>query len=409
MELWITQQLEQTSINVNYITFLRFIIITLIIILTGLIVNFIAKNLILSYVKKLSIRTVTKVDDIFIKNQVFHNLAHLAPGMVVYFMASQLGIYSAFIQKLAMTFMIFFISVSIFRVLDSTLEVTRIKSPLKGGPLKGIVQVVKIVIIVFSVLLVIVNFMGNSTAWAIFSGIGGMSAILLLIFKDSILGLVAGLQLSSEKLLKLGDWLEMPKYNADGEVIDISLTKITVRNWDKTYTTIPAYKFIEDSFKNWEGMSEAGGRRIKRSINIDMTSVSFLSKQQIEELKQVVLLQPYLNQKLLELSKINMPVTNKDNINQRKLTNIGTFRAYIELYLKAHPSIRSDFTLLVRQLSPNSHGIPIEIYCFTNDTAWANYENIQADIFDHILAIIPEFDLKIFQSPTGSDFQQLAK
>lgn len=406
MEKWISNQLSTFNLNENLVNVITLVSIIVIILITGFIVNLIAKKIILSYVQKLSARTATKIDDLFIKNKVFHNLAHLAPGAAVYFIAGQLSTYGVFIQKLALSFMIFFVAVTAFRILDSAVEVTRIKSPSKGGPLKGIVQVVKIVIIVFSTLLIVVNFMGNSTAWALFSGIGGMSAVLLLIFKDSILGLVAGLQLSSEKLLKLGDWLEMPKYNADGEVVDISLTKITVRNWDKTYTSIPAYKFIEDSFKNWEGMSEAGGRRIKRSINMDMTSVGFLTNEQVEDLKDVTILKPYLDKKLNELATTNTVTGVKENLNNRKLTNLGTFRAYINLYLEAHPSIRNDYTLLVRQLSPSSNGIPIELYCFTNDTAWANYESIQADIFDHLLAIIPEFGLKVFQDPTGSDFKK---
>lgn len=404
MENWITEQLQGLNIGDNLISVISFIIIVLSIIVVGFIVNLIAKKLILNYVQKLSEKTATKIDDLFIKNKVFHNLAHLAPGATVYFMSSQLNTYGEFLQKLALTYMIFVVAVTSFKVLDSAVEVARIKSPSKGGPLKGIVQVVKIVIIVFCTLLVVVNFMGNSTAWAIFSGIGGMSAVLLLIFKDSILGLVAGLQLSSEKLLKLGDWLEMPKYNANGEVVDISLTKITVRNWDKTYTSIPAYKFIEDSFKNWEGMSEAGGRRIMRAINVDMTSVGFMTGEQIEDLMDVKVLKPYLEDKLKELTSVNETTGRMENINNRKLTNLGTFRAYINMYLKAHPKIRTDYTLLVRQLPPSSEGIPIELYCFTNDIAWANYESIQADIFDHLLSILPEFGLKVFQAPTGSDF-----
>jgi len=409
MTKWITEHLQDFNLGDNLITLITFIIILAIIIITSFIVNLIAKKLILNYVHKLAKKTATQIDDLFIKNKVFHNLAHLAPGATVYFMANLLSNYGDIVQKLAMTFMIFIVAITAFKILDSAVEITRIKSPSKGGPLKGIVQVVKIVIIVFSTLLIVVNFMGNSTAWAIFSGIGGMSAVLLLIFKDSILGLVAGLQLSSEHLLKLGDWLEMPKYHADGEVVDISLTKITVRNWDKTYTSIPAYKFIEDSFKNWEGMTQAGGRRIKRALNIDMTSVGFLTDEQIEDLKGINILKPYLEKKLEELNNANETNGIKENINNRRLTNLGTFRAYIDMYLKAHLSIRNDYTLIVRQLPPSSEGLPIELYCFTNDTAWNNYENIQADIFDHLLAIIPEFGIKVFQAPTGSDFKDIVQ
>jgi len=403
----IIEQLNNTTINENLIQLVANLIIITVILLIGFIVNFIARNLILKYVKKLALKTSTTLDDLFIEKKVFHNLAHLAPAATVYVLANQLSLYTSIIQKFTMTFMIIIVVISTFNALDSIVEYTRFRSPTKGGPLKGIIQVFKITLIVFSTLLVIVNFMGNSTAWAIFSGIGGMSAILMLIFKDSILGLVAGFQLSSEKLLNLGDWLEMPKYNADGEVVDISLSKITVRNWDKTYTSIPAYKFIEDSFKNWEGMSKSGGRRIMRSIKIDMTTIGFLSQTEIEELKEVNLLKPYLEEKQKELSNSNYSNNVKENLNSRKLTNIGTFRAYIELYLKTHPNVHQDYTLMVRQLEPTISGLPLEIYCFTNTTAWVSYEGIQSDIFDHLLAIVPEFGLQIYQMPTGSDFQNL--
>lgn len=369
------------------------------------IVNLIAKKIILHYVHIIAKKTSTQIDDIFIKNKVFHNLAHIAPGAVIYGMANLLDDSTDFVQRLAMTYIIIVVTVAIFRAFDSAVEYTRMKSPSKGGPLKGIMQVAKIAVIVFAVLMLIVNFLGNATALAIVGSVGGMSAVLLLVFKDSILGLVAGIQLSSEGLLKLGDWLEMPKYNADGEVVDISLTKITVRNWDKTYTTVPAYKFLEDSFKNWEGMSEAGGRRIKRALYIDMNSVGFLTEEQVSLLYKINVLKPYLDEKTEDINTYNKGAEGDHIANLRKMTNIGTFRAYVVRYLKAHPKIHSSYTLLVRQLAPTEKGLPLEIYCFTNDTAWANYEGIQADIFDHLLAIMPEFGLRVYQGPTGYDFK----
>jgi miniconductance mechanosensitive channel len=212
-------------------------------------------------------------------------------------------------------------------------------------------------------------------------------------------------------MLSLGDWLEMPKYGADGEVIDISLTTVKIRNWDKTITTIPTYALISDSFKNWRGMSESGGRRIKRAIHIDATSVHFLSEEDIARLRKAQLLSDYMQQKLMEIDSYNreQQIDSSSPTNGRRLTNLGTFRAYLTAYLKANPNIHSDMTQMVRQLHPGAEGIPIEIYAFTNDTEWLAYENIQADIFDHIFAVLPEFDLRVYQSPTGHDLQQLGK
>ncbi len=399
------------TLNMNefYTDLLVFASLIVMILILSFLANIITKKYLQNYIHKLAEKSANKMDDVLIKNKVFSNLAHLAPALVIYYMIPMLELNTQLLGNILIAYMIVVVTISIFRALDSAVEITRSKSKAKGGPLKGIIQVIKIVIIVLVVLLIIVTFMGNSTAWAIFSGIGGLSAVLLLIFKDSILGLVAGLQLSSEGLLKLGDWLEMPKYNADGEVVDISLTKITVRNWDKTYTTVPAYKFIEDAFKNWEGMSEAGGRRIKRSIMIDVGTIGFLSQTQMDELMKIDILKPYLEEKLGGIGRYNKEKNKEHDANLRKLTNIGTFRAYIEAYLKNHDQIHKGFTLLVRQLTPNEKGLPIEIYCFTNTTAWGEYEGIQSDIFDHLFAILPSFELKAFQQPSGEDFQKIIR
>jgi len=382
-------------------------LVALITVLLAFIANIIAKKVLLTYMHKIAKKTSNKIDDILIEKKVFQYLAHVAPGIVVYYMARYFTNFASTLEKLAIAYIIITVTIAIFRSLDAVVAITRSKSLSKSGPVKGIVQVVKIVVVVFNVLLIVVNFMGNSTAWAIFSGIGGMSAVLLLVFKDSILGLVAGMQLSSGGLLKVGDWLEMSKYHANGEVVDIALTKITVRNWDKTYTTVPAYKFLEDSFKNWEGMAEAGGRRIKRSISIDLNSVRFLSEEEIMKLREINVLKPYFSNRLEEIAQFNLGAENENNANIRRLTNIGTFRTYIYMYLKAHPNIHDSFTLLVRQLPPTGKGLPIELYCFTKDPTWRIYEDIQADIFDHLIAIIPEFGLRIFQEPTGADFMRL--
>jgi miniconductance mechanosensitive channel len=233
--------------------------------------------------------------------------------------------------------------------------------------------------------------------------------VLLLIFKDPILGLVAGIQLSANDMLAVGDWLEMPKFGADGDVIDISLTTVKVRNWDKTITTIPAYALISDSFKNWRGMTESGGRRIKRAVHIDATSVRFLDEDDLKRLRRAQLLADYIEHKVRDIEAYNKEnqIDPESPVNGRRLTNLGTFRAYLTAYLRAHKGIHKDMTLMVRQLSPGADGVPLEIYAFSNDTAWVNFEGIQADIFDHIFAVIPEFGLRIHQSPTGYDMQQI--
>lgn len=299
---------------------------------------------------------------------------------------------------------------SFFSLLNTFEDIAITTESGRRLPLRGLFQGLKlvgaIVVLIFALSLLI----GKSPI-ILFSSLGAMTAILLLVFKDPILGLVAGIQLSANKMLNLGDWLEMPKYEADGEVIDISLTTVKIRNWDKTITTIPTYALISDSFKNWRGMSESGGRRIKRAIHIDATSVHFLSEEDIARLRKAQLLSDYMEQKRMEIDSYNREqhIDTSLPVNGRRLTNLGTFRAYLTAYLKANPHIHSDMTQMVRQLQPGAEGIPIEIYAFTNDTEWLAYENIQADIFDHIFAVLPEFDLRVYQSPTGHDLQQLGK
>jgi miniconductance mechanosensitive channel len=242
-----------------------------------------------------------------------------------------------------------------------------------------------------------------------FSGLGAVTAILLLIFKDAILGLVAGFQLSVNNMVMVGDWIEMPCRGADGDVIDVSLTTVKVQNWDKTITTIPTYSLISDSFKNWRGMSESGGRRIKRSLNIDLRTIQFADESLLNRFKGIRILGPYLEQKLSDIQQHNDDVGDdlSELINGRRLTNVGTFRAYCLAYLRNHPKIHtSHMTLLVRQLAPSEKGLPIELYAFANDIAWANYEDIQGDIFDHLLSILPEFQLSAFQEPSGADVEK---
>jgi miniconductance mechanosensitive channel len=283
----------------------------------------------------------------------------------------------------------------------------------KEIPLTSFIQVLKIVIYFGGVILCI-GIIFNKSPLILFSGLGAMTAVLLLVFKDPILGFVAGIQLISNKMLKHGDWIEMPKYGADGDVFDITLTTVKVRNWDKTITTIPTHALITDSYKNWRGMQESGGRRIKRAILIDIGTIRFCDEEMVERFRKIRYISRYIEDKKKELSDYNaaLGLSDEDLINSRRLTNIGTFRAYVIAYLRNHPMINQEMTFLVRQLAPGEFGLPLEIYVFSMDKAWANYEAIQADIFDHLLAILPEFDLRVFQRPSGMDLnvmQQIAE
>jgi miniconductance mechanosensitive channel len=254
-----------------------------------------------------------------------------------------------------------------------------------------------------------ISVMMNKSPVLLLSGIGAMMAVLLLIFKDTILSLVASVQIRANDMIKIGDWVTMPKFDADGDVIDIALHTVKIQNFDKTITNIPTYKFIEESFQNWRGMSESGSRRIKRSVNIDLTSINFLTPGDIEKFRKIRVLRDYIEGKVKEIEEYNSKFdeSEKNMLNQRKLTNIGTFRIYLKNYLKNHKNIRNDMILLVRQLPAGSSGLPIEIYVFANDNRWVQYEEIQADIFDHILAVVPEFGLQIHQTPSSGDIRSL--
>jgi len=275
-------------------------------------------------------------------------------------------------------------------------------------PIKGYLQVVKILLFAAAAILIVAVLMDQSPL-LLLSGLGAMAAVLMLVFKDTILSLVASVQLSSNDMLRVGDWIEMPQLHADGDVIDIALHTVKVQNWDKTITTIPTYRLIGESFKNWRGMTESGGRRIKRSLLIDQTSVRFLSDEERQGLRRFALIDSYLDQKQAELDAWNASLAEGGHhpINSRRVTNLGTFRAYVIAYLRAHGDIAQGMTLLVRQLQPTPQGLPLEIYCFTSTTAWSAYEGIQADIFDHLLAVLGEFGLRLFQEPSGFDMRRM--
>lgn len=312
------------------------------------------------------------------------------------------------LYTLAHLWIMFYSLLAIFSLLNFLEDTLKLSSHRHNLPVRGILQSVKLIAALTTIIFAISLLIGKSPL-ILLSGLGAMTAVLLILFKDVLLGFVAGIQLSANDMLALGDWLEMPKYNADGEVTDINLTTVKVRNWDNTITTIPAYALIADSFKNWRGMSESGGRRIKRAIFIDATSVQFLQAEDILRLRRTALLSDYIEQKIEEIEDENQKsgLDLSSPVNGRRLTNLGTFRAYLIAYLRQHKAIHTTMTQLVRQLAPEPNGIPLEIYAFTNDTRWVNYEAIQSDIFDHIFAILPEFGLRVYQAPSGHDMQRI--
>ncbi len=374
--------------------------------------NLIAKRLLLRAIKKLVRRTKTVWDDMLVNRGVFNRLSHLAPALVVYalaaFVAQGYPTAIAVIQRAAMVYTIIVGLLVLDALLNSLVDIYRTFEMARRRPIRGFVQAAKIVLYAIVGIIVVSTIMGKSPN-LLLGGLGAMTAVIMLIFKDSILGLVAGIQLSTNQMLHIGDWIEMPKYGADGDVIDLTLTTVKVQNWDKTITTIPTYALISDYFKNWRGMSESGGRRIKRSINIDMASVRFCTAEMLERFKKITYITEYVETKLDEIGAQNREagIDESDLINGRHLTNLGTFRAYVVAYLRSHRQVHQGMTFLVRHLQPAETGLPIEIYVFSSDKVWANYEAIQADIFDHILAVIPEFELRVFQNPTGADFRAL--
>ncbi|MNQ34570.1 Miniconductance mechanosensitive channel YbdG [compost metagenome] len=342
------------------------------------------------------VRGFTRVVPAIVIHRGVSAVPHLSPGMVT------------LVENVAGAFMIVTVAVAIGAALDMTNALYARSPRAHRRSIKGYLQVVKIVIYAIATILVIAALIDRSPL-LLLSGLGALAAVLMLVFKDTILSLVASVQLNSNDMLRVGDWIEMPQVNADGDVIDIALHTVKVQNWDKTVTTIPTWRLINESYKNWRGMQESGGRRIKRALLIDQTSVRFLEAEERERMRRFLLIDDYLAEKGAEMADWNAKLVQagRDPVNLRRSTNIGAFRAYVQHYLQHHPRIRQDMTLLVRQLQPTEAGLPLEIYAFTATVAWSEYEDIQADVFDHLLAILPEFGLRLFQQPSGADFRAM--
>lgn len=359
-------------------------------------------------------RSKNKFDDLLVKHEFFRRIAYLVPAILLYHLSDKsLDIFPDYVGTFNSIIEIFFVVIAVL-ITDSMLSTLNDFYDrydfAKDHPIKGLVQITKIIIYVIAGLIIIGNLV-NKDLSSLIIGMGTISAVLMLIFKDPILGFVGGLQLIFNKMLSIGDWITMSKFGADGIVLEINLTTVKVQNWDKTIVTIPTYSLISDSFQNWRGMEEAGGRRIKRAVYIDMDSIAFCTEEMLEKFKKIVVLKPYLEAKEKELKAYNKKFNTDPEsvVNGRRQTNIGVFRAYLKAYLKNRQDIHNNMTFLVRQLPLSEKGLPIEIYVFTKTTDWAEYEDIQADIFDHILAVVPEFNLRVYEFPSNSGIKELIK
>ena len=383
---------------------------SLTLILVAMVAALVTKRLLLVGMRRLVKRSRTHWDDALVKQNAFGRLSQIVPALIIDAGVTQVpGLPDVVItvtHNVTNAWMILVISLTLSAVLGAAGLIYQRRPGAR--PVQGFVQVVQIAVYVVGGILVIAALLDRSPL-VLLSGMGALSAVAMFVFKDLLVSFVASLQMSGQDMVRVGDWLEAPQFGADGDVTDVELFTVTVQNWDKTITQIPTSKLVYDSFRNWRGMSESGGRRIKRSLNIDLSSIRFLTADEVKRFEQFALLKDYIAAKLADLKAYNdaLAAPGKDDVNLRRLTNIGTFRAYIFNYLKHHPKIHQDMTLIVRQLQPGPDGLPIEIYCFTNDIQWANYEDIQSDIFDHTFAILPEFGLRVYQQPAGSDIAAL--
>ena len=363
----------------------------------------ISNKILIRLISNLFKKTSTKLDDILIEKGFLNKLSNLIPLIIFYNLFNY--IYGAYliVNRLTLALIAIVVILSINSLLNAFNEIYNQSKYSDKVNIKSYFQIIRLVLNLFGLIIVVSIFSGQSPFYLL-SGLGALTAVLMLVFKDTILSFISSIQISSNDLFKVGDWVEAPQFRADGDVIDIGLHTIKIQNWDKTISIIPTHKLIDSSFKNWRGMSDSGGRRIKRSINIDINSIKFCNHELIEKLKAVNIISEYINTKLSEIDSHNADLNSKSLINGRALTNVGTYRAYIKAYLKNNKHIHNDMTFLVRQLSPTEKGLPIEIYVFSNNTNWIDYEEIQSDIFDHLLSVLNQFELKIYQYPSGNDF-----
>ena len=401
---WLVQQ----GVHVGFAPILAQLIFALGAVALAYVLTLIVRRILVSQLRRFFKRTSNQYDDYILKHNLLRVAASIIPGLVFYFVAPLFPAMTVWIQRLAFTYIVLVVALVLSALLDILYDIYNTTEGSDERPITGYIQIIKIIIFIFAAILVI-SILIDQSPWVLLGGLSALTAVILLVFQDTILGLVASIQLTYNKMLAIGDWIEMPNYNADGELLEVTVNTAKVQNWDKTITTIPTYKLIADSFRNWRGMEESGGRRIKRSIYIDMHSVRFCDQAMLERFEGMRYLKDYILQKRKEIGLHNqsLGIDADDIINGRWLTNIGSYRAYMLNYLQGHPQVSQDMTLLVRHLQPTENGLPIEVYFFCTDQRWAHYESIQADIFDHFLAILPEFDLRVYQSESDINAQYM--
>jgi len=409
---WLTDWLIGLGFEETSTMYLKLLILLFILFILSYVTNLIVKKILIRYIRLVIKKTKTIWDDALVEKKVFITLSHIAPAIVIYlttpYIFEDFSGAIPYILRLVNAYISTVLIIVIINFLNTLKYYFESTKLFKDNPLYSYFQLVKIAIYIIGGI-IILSFLLNKSPLYFFSALGAMTVVLLLIFKDTIMGFVASIQLSANDMIQIGDWVSMPKYGADGDVVEMNLTTIKVQNWDKTITTIPTYAFISESFKNWRGMSESGGRRIKRSLNIKISSIKFCTLEMLERFKKFQLIKDYIeekNNKIEEYNKENK-IDKTYLINGRHLTNIGIFRVYAEAYVKNNPDINLNMTCMIRQLLPTEKGLPIEIYTFSNRQEWVTYEGIMSDMFDHLIAAVPEFELEVFQNPTGTDFRRL--
>jgi len=387
----------------------------LLILAVAMIIFYIVKFIGVRWIHHLAAKSTSNWDDAFVSRKVFKRLAYLVPALIMLaaspYVIPDYPITLGFVSLLIRVYIVTVLAIVFNSVLNAAHDIYNSYEISKTRPIKGFIQVARIVLIIVYVIVVVTVLFLRGRGFGWIAGFGAFSAVLLLVFKDPILGFAGGIQLATNDMLRIGDWIEMPKYNADGIVTDITITTVKVQNWDKTITTIPTYFLVSDSYKNWRGMQESGARRIRRHILIDLNSIRFCTQEMLERFSSYEYVADYVKQTEEDVLAYNKEhLINPDVlINGKRQTNIGVFRAYLTGYLKDNPNLHQDLSLMVRQLQPTETGLPMEIYAFSKEQDWEKYEGIVSDIFDHVLAGIEFFDLKLFQNPSGSDFQALAK
>lgn len=409
---WLTDWLIGLGVQETSAMYLKLVILLFILFIFSYVTNLIVKKIFIRSIRSVIKKTKTVWDDALVENKVFTTLSHIAPAVVIYLTTPYIfedfsGAipYILRVVNAYISIVLIIVIINFLNTLKYYFESTKL---FKNNPLDSYFQLVKIAIYIIGGI-IILSFLLNKSPLYFFSALGAMTVVLLLIFKDTLMGFVASIQLSANDMVHIGDWVSMPKYGADGDVIEMNLTTIKIQNWDKTITTIPTYAFISESFKNWRGMSESGGRRIKRSLNIKISSIKFCTLEMLERFKKFQLIKDYIEEKSNKIEEYNKEnkIDKSYLINGRHLTNIGIFRVYAEAYVKNNPDINLNMTCMVRQLLPTEKGLPIEIYTFSNRQDWVTYEGIMSDMFDHLIAAVPEFELEVFQNPTGTDFRKL--